>query len=956
MSVTEIKQALGGWELRLRPDTPREVLDALSFFGHIAVVPGQLEPRLYGDNLLTAARYVGVYRGKDSQSAYTLKGSGMAFWLGDEDDKGDVFETAVTLTGSSFAAAVTALLPAGGSITAGTINAIAGTYTGKHQWETPRKAITYVTDTFGGEWRVNGNGTLDAGTVAQLYNATPTALLTPQGKGADLLRKALEGRLAMGVDVEDVTTRVVLLAQGEGDSISTGSADAPATPFKDLHGNAVKATRIVSESGTETSNAAARAQLQLNRFVNARRSVQLSSGEYDIKGTFGVGDYLDVYDPENGFYDILREVYWEGDRINPMALRCVEMSWPIPEGWTVAFRDINGVWIDLSRYYIGETGDTTIVVGELARGLSSVGGEPIGIRPNLPEAGADFTVPAAPTWGTFSGGSYQPADGEWTKSAILAVWTQPLNGDSSVITDGGHYELRYRVNTYIGYGVRWGVLSAYRWGSLSGNRWGAPITDPVESGEWHTVFIPWGQTQMLIQELTPGVEYEFQIRAVDAANPPHQGPWSVSKFFVAVGDLFAPAQPAAPVVASSLIAFQIVHTLGKASGGTFNLEPDLAYLSVHVGNLSTFLPDDDNMIGKLIANSGMIQAQIPAVGTFQYEGTAATWIKVVAVDRAGNESQPSAGVQATVTLIDNAHISDLSVSKVTAGTITASWILAGSIKTATTGARVELDNDGIRAYNTLGAQTLDIDSDTGFVDIVGRFMAETDVGSVIKIDPVAGGDDPFIYLESSNAVANRGHISQFTSGSNDTTEVSSKNIISDSVDGGRVWLNKTSASMVVAPTGSTVQSGMNATVNDVAIRGLNQVEIKADTGAGSGAGKVLVNNAGAVLSALPNGGVETYLGIGWPFVDRMSARGKMNDAFSYNDAMFYSTGIVIGAGFSSIVITYGPTMTSAIFPMYAISGATPNFNHCITNSTLTTFTVAWSDTNAHNMWAWVVRG
>jgi hypothetical protein len=900
VSVTEIKQALGGWELRLRPDTPREILDALTFYGHIAVIPGQVDPKQYGDNLLSTARYVGVYRGKDSQTGYTLKGSGMAFWLGDEDDKGDVFETAVTLTGATFAASLTALLPAGGAVIAGTLNAIAGTYTGKHQWETPRQAITYVTDTFGGEWRVNGNATLDAGTVAQLYNVTPTALVTPRGKGADLLRKALEGRLSMGVDVEDVTTRVVLLAEGSGESIATGSANAPATPFKDIRGNAIKATRIVSESGTESTNAAARAQLQLNRFVNARRSVELSSGEYDVKGTFKVGDYLDVYDPENGFYDILREVYWAGDRINPMALRCVEMTWPIPDGWTVAFRDINGVWIDLSRYYVGEGGDTTIVVGELARGLSSVIGEPIGVRPNLPEAGADFTVPAAPTWGTFSGGSYQPSTGEWTKSAILAVWTQPLNGDASTITDGGHYELRYRVNAFIGYEVRWGQLAGYRWGALSGNRWGAPITDPVSSGEWHSVFIPWGQTQMLIQELTPGVEYEFQIRAVDAADPPHQGPWSVSKFYVAVDDIFAPAQPAVPIVASSLIAFQIVHNLGKASGGTFNLEPDLAYLSVHVGLLASFLPDDSNMIGKLIANSGMIQAQIPAVGTLPYADTTATWIKVIAVDRSGNQSQPSAGVQSTIALIDDAHISDLTVSKVTAGTINAAWILAGSIKTANSGARVEVDAAGVRAYNSSGVNTTNIEAATGDATITGAFKTAVD-GAGVEIVP---GSVPKVILQPNPADDHYGQIFGLYFGTENATEMSIRRVSDDSIDGG----------------------------------------------------KVLLMQSGAVLSHQPaSPGVETYVGVGWPISQTFSGRGKMPGSFTFNDSLFYTAGTVVGAGFGAISLSYGLTMTSSVFPLYAISGATPGFNHCINLSTLTGYSVAWDDGAAHNVWSWVCR-
>lgn len=929
MTVTEIKQAVGSWELRLREEkTPRAILDALTFFGHIALIPGKVDPAQYGDGLLAAARYVGVYRSKDATDGFTLKGSGMAFWLGDEDDKGDIHETPVTLTDATFAASINALLPPGGAVISGTINSVPGAYTGTHQWETPRKSITYVTDTFGAEWRVNGNATLDVGTVAQLYVTDPRALLIPKGFGSDLQRKAIVGRFSMGTDVEDTTTRVVLLAEGQGDTIVTSAADAAPTPYMDIHGNPIKVTRVVSESGTETANAEARAQLQLNRFLNPRRSVGLNSDDYDINGVFRVGDYLDVYNPESGFVDPGREVYWKGDRINPMALRCVEMTWPVPPGWTVAFRDINGRWIDLSQCYASESGQTTIVVGELARGISSVGGEPIGIRPQLPSVGPDATIPAAPTFGDFSTGSYQPQDGDWTKAAVLATWSVPPNTDGSTVTDGGHYEIRHRVNTFIGYGIRWGQLSTYRWGELSANRWGAPITDPIDSGEWHTVYVPWGQTQMLIQELTPGVEYEFQIRAVDSAIPAHQGPWSGSRFVIASGDLFAPSQPAAPIVASSLISIQIVHNLGRASGGTFNLEPDLAYLSVHVGGNNAFLPNDSNMVGKLIANSGMITGNIPAVGTFGIEQTDGVWIKVKAVDRSGNESPASDGAQATVLLIDDAHISNLTVSKVTAGTILAAWLLAGSIKTAESGARVEIAGTGIQAYRADGLKTVDIDSATGDVDIIGRFEARGDLGASVIIEPVIGGDDPQIRLLSANAIGNRGHISAFTSLGHDFIEMSSKDIATDSVDGGYTWLSDNGASIRHRRIGS---------VGDLA--------------------SVALTDSGVSITSQPSGGVGASLSIGSSFTDVIYGRGKMAGSFQHSDASFAGGQNSVGAGFGSLIIMFPLTLNGYnINPVYAIYGSGGAvFTHSILSLTSSSWQVGWSNATDKVIWHWISR-
>jgi len=702
MTITEVRQALGSWELRLRENTPRAILDQLDYFGHIAIIPNKVSPAEYGDNLLAAARYVGVYRSRSSGDDFLLRGSGMAFWLGDEDGKGDVFETAVTLTGATFAASVTALLPPGGAITAGVINSVAGTYTGTHKWQTSRQAQDYVTQLFGAEWRVTNDGKLDAGTIAQLYVTDPRAIILRKDDGLDLKQRALPGRTEMGRDAEDFTTRVVLLAEGEGDQIATGDADIVSNPFNDIHGNDVRMTRLVSESDTTAANADQRAQLLLNLYSDERASVSLSTSTYDIKGDLAVGDYVNVWDPNVGFYDNVREVYWNGQPINPIALRVVEMTWPIPSGWTVAFRRGDGTWIDLSPYYAGESGETTVVVGDLSRSLAT--SEPIGFRPSLPDSPTlDTTIPDSPAFTAWSFGAYQTPDASTTKAAVHITWSTPLNTDSSVITDGAYYEIRYRVSQVIGYQIMWGAIhNIFRWGQLAANRWGAPLSAAVSADpEWTYIQIGWGTNQTTIIELTPGVIYEFQIRAVDSANPPHFGNFSASSFQTTTGDLFAPSTPAAPTVAGNLLSIQVVHSLGKASGGTFNLEADLVRLNVHVGGSDSFMPSDNNKVGELTANIGMMNASIPAVGTFTISPTETVFVKVVAVDRAGNKSGPSVGSTVTAVLIDNEHVSSLSVSKLTAGTITANSVLAAMIEVGS-GGNVTVTNGAFNVKDANG--------------------------------------------------------------------------------------------------------------------------------------------------------------------------------------------------------------------------------------------------------------
>lgn len=904
MTVKEITQALGSWSVRLRRDTPKELLDALTYFGHIAILPGRVDPRQYGDRMLDEARYVGVYRARFNQGdEYEIKGAGMAFWLGDEDDKGDVFESTVTLSAATFANSIRALLPPSGAVIEGTLHAVAGTYTNKHKWETPRKAITYVTDTFGTEaspveWRVNGDGSLDAGPISQLYTTTPKVMLVRKGIGADLARRAIAGQLSMDADAEDYSTRVVLLASGDGGSTATGSANGPATPYNDLHGNDVKLTRMVSESVTSAVNANARAQIALNRYLEERRAAQLSTSDYDVKGDLKVGDALDVYDPETGYLDSTREVYWQGVPINPVTLRCIELDWPIRAGWTVAFRDTSGAWFDLSNYYVPEGGDTRLMVGSFKARLAGGGSaESVGTRP-VPDA----TVPATPVFGAFATTSYQPdAQSSETKAQIHVTWTQPLNVDGSTILDGSHYEIRYRPNLTLPYPATWAQVATKKWNQLL--TWAQPLAAPASNAQWHTIYVGFDQQQHIIQELTPGVEYEFQIRAVDMASPPNASAWSATTPFVAARDMKAPATPAAPEVAASRIALQITHRLGISSGGTFNLDVDLDHLEVHVGGDPTFYADDSTRIGRLIANVGMISGQIPAVGTFNIEATSGVWVKVRAVDRTGNKSPASVAVQQTAQLIDDAHISDLTVSKVTAGSITAAWLLASVIRTAASGNRVEFASGGIWAYNPAGKPVFFLDSVTGdlaMYDPNGNeiFHLDADTGSLV----LGGGTASHIELSIGAGVSD-----------------------------------------IIVDSGGT-HYGRLVSLADIA-----QLSVYRSSDDAFDGGKALLGSDYGIISHQPDSGTESYFWFGNGGAGRIATQGLLVPIQS-NVSLWHVGLQSTGAGFSGISIGYGFTMVTNPRVLYSLNGTpTLNENDKLTAENTTGFTASWTGTLAHGL-------
>lgn len=910
MTVKETKMALGSFNVVLKRETPQDLIDLINAFGHIVIVPGRLNPREYGDGLLAMARYVGVVRAFFHQPTgeFEFKGASLAHWLGDEDDKGDLLEDKITFTNDTFANTIRDLLPQGGSITEGTFHSVSGTYTGAHQYETPRQAIQYVCDTYSSdsddpvEWRINNDGTLDVGHISDLYRTTPNAILVKSDAGNDMYMKAFRAEMSIDQDVEDYTTRLVLLAQGEGDSISIGTADWPnPTPYNDIHGNPVVATRLLSESQTMPGNANDRAAVQLQNLARQRRAIQISSDEYDIKGDVRVGDAIYIFDPAGGFYDPELETFWKGQPINPMRLRVIEMTWPIRPNWTVAYRDADGTYYDLSDYYKDEEGSTSIAVGDYLRTLAGFDREFIGIRPNI--GGVDSTIPAAPVFTVpFSTGNYQSATDAWTRSAILADWAQPLNVDGSTITDGGHYELRYRVNAYIGYEVQWGDLLAYKWGELATNNWGAAITiAPTDPGEWHVIFVPWNQTQFLVQELTPGIEYEFQIRAVDAADPPHQGAYSTSEFCVASRDLFAPSEPAAPEVAGSLVAIQVVHRLGNNSGGEFNLEPDLAYLEVHVGFEETFSVTNETLLGKLTATIANIQGQIPVVATFPVPHVDEVWVRVVAVDIAGNRSQPSESANVTAELIDDEHISNLTVSKITAGTMTADWVVAGRIGTALSGRRAEMNVDGFFAYDNNGDEVVEINSTTGEIKVIGRIQTAID-GAGITIIP--GGS---------------ARIEMMPSASDDHYV--------------RVYSNYFNVSEVQG---------------DISVRRTSDNAVDG--------GKVLVWENGAVLSHQPNGADETYLGVGWPVTGGLHFQGHFQNGFAVlgpDDGLY--VGILDHSASSNTALSWGSTMSSAMSVVATLNEASIRSGQltAVTTALFRFQTTAVTGSPATiNFWAW----
>lgn len=355
---------IGSWSLRLNDKTPQRTLAALDpddyAFGHIIVTPTHIPSTgVSASTLLSLARYTGVYR--DRPTHFELGGPGLAMWLGDEDGKGDSIVGTYSAN-QSFVAWVTAINYA--ALTAGTYTAIAGPgnldYTATDMAR--RDLLDYVCAFYTAEWRITPAGVLDAGPKANLFVTSPEVVVQRRSGGRDINVTGIKATLDLSRDFQDYTTDVAVNAAS-----TTGLATIGASPYLDLLGNPVIFTRIIDSPDTVAAHDDAVAQAQLNRFLDPRKEITLSTEVYDLGRDVVAGDEIYVYDPELGLVDTANEVHYRGQTVHPVSIRCLGVTWPISEGMGVYFRNKSGTVTDLSEWVLWETGATTLEVGALPR-------------------------------------------------------------------------------------------------------------------------------------------------------------------------------------------------------------------------------------------------------------------------------------------------------------------------------------------------------------------------------------------------------------------------------------------------------------------------------------------------------------------------------------------------------------------------------------------------------------
>ena len=754
--------------------TPTAIIEAIKEWGHIVITPQEVDIDTLSDSgILSAARYTGIILNRTlEEGSVSINGQGLELYMGDGQAKGMVIAesnnvgkvrtyTGTTLAETLFNSTAQTNKPLGimrdeagnsQAITQGTITNPAGTYTGSHFVETALSALKFVCEILNVEYKLNANGTLDAGPSANLFEGVgtsqPNSIIVKTAYGQD---PEFEGVVPQGLrtefDATDWVSRVDFTGEvGFFDTATdvAGEANLGTNPYKDLHGNALKRVGLIQEPDVPEANLNTRATTLLNELSRVKKVLNLDLEQYEVTGDMKVGDFIYAFDPDVGFKDTaadaaaesrsLYEITFRGQTITPVKIRVLGITFPITSGMGCYFRDKDGNYTDLTQYVQYETGAAQIELGDLIRTI----GDDLRFSEfslSRSTAGA-FSIPNLPATPTLQAGTYLNATGV-SSGFIRVTVARPTNLDGSQITDGSHYKVRYKKTTD----------SEYSYQNF-------PYTGASSES-------------LLIQDMTVGITYDVGVAVVDKS-----GFKAMSAYDGSGSDLYtnsssvnanfatnarveiekdgqAPSKPkTATSIATGPLKVQITHHLGKdgtdGSGnpfGNFTLEGDLDYLAVHAvtqsGNSANFTVSASNKIGEIRVTAGNLLQSIPLVGSADLADSSGHYFRFVAVDKSGNASNPSDGQTGTASLIEETHIKDATITDVKIGTaqITGAKIANATITDANIGS---LNADKINA-GSIDASQIAVTNLSASNIASGTLSANLISGGSISANLISGG-------------------------------------------------------------------------------------------------------------------------------------------------------------------------------------------------------------------------
>lgn len=339
--------------------------------------------------------------------------------------------------------------------------------------------------------------------------------------------------------------------------------------------------------------------------------------------------------------------------------------------------------------------------------------------------------PAVPTGLTATSAPFTDDHGV-TWAQVTASWAQvTTNSDGTVITDLAGYQISWR---YLSMGA---------------------------SAPGHVVEAPGTGTSVTWSPVGANAQISIKVRAYDKSN--NYGAWSAEYTLTTQDDTTPPEQPSTPVADNYAGLLRLTYDGKTASGAAW--APDVQTFQVHASTTNNFTPVKSDPLT-------WVDTLTAAGQTFLDPGYGQTrYFKILAIDRSGNASVPSAQSAAVTTqqllsadifdgavgtakladaaittakianlAVNDAQIGSVNVGKITAGVMSATLTVSGRIATALTGKRVEMNSVGFQGFDAAGNNTISLDGVSNLLmgtlktALTGRRVEISAVGTVAEIN------------------------------------------------------------------------------------------------------------------------------------------------------------------------------------------------------------------------------
>lgn len=348
MPVIERVHGLGDWSIGLKESTPPAIRQRLAVpFAQLVITRARIAAPLLSDTIVyPQAIYSGIVLRPGPQ--LELGGAGLAWYLGDDAGGAGFLDSGISFASGTTLSSALASALSGTGFTTATVGAGSLSSAWAAPPQTRRDLISYLAYLFGYEWRIRPNNVIDVSTVASIYGATPTGVITRREAGRGLgAVQGIVGAVGSTWDWERYGSKAIVWS-----NVGSGSSGG-ASPYRDQIGNLMTITRGFEYADAPLGSEATIAAWWLSQINRSVRTVEVTSTDYAITGRLPCGGQVYLYDRDQGLVDTANPVQFGGGVIWPVSARVVGITWPVERGLGVYFRYHTGsaaVYIDLTDY------------------------------------------------------------------------------------------------------------------------------------------------------------------------------------------------------------------------------------------------------------------------------------------------------------------------------------------------------------------------------------------------------------------------------------------------------------------------------------------------------------------------------------------------------------------------------------------------------------------------------